>query len=129
MAANSGVTSGLIYTSEKMTAQETLLSSEIDSNMATQAYSQYATWLSSVVNSLTKKYKFKFSFEGVNFSNNRKERLDTALKLADKGIVLKQKIAAAVGLNTLELDEMLASGQEDGFRDNLYLLLNSNTKD
>lgn len=129
MAANSGVTSGLIYTSEKMTAQETLLSSEIDSNMATQAYSQYATWLSSVVNSLTKKYKFKFSFEGVNFSNNRKERLDTALKLADKGIVLKQKIAAAVGLNTFELDEMLASGQEDGFRDNLYLLLNSNTKD
>lgn len=129
MAANSGLTSGLIYTSEKMTAQETLLSSEIDSNMATQAYSQYATWLSSVVNSLTKKYKFKFSFEGVNFSNNRKERLDTALKLADKGIVLKQKIAAAVGLNTFELDEMLASGQEDDFRGNLYLLLNSNTKD
>lgn len=129
MAANSGVTSGLIYTSQKMTAQETLLSSEIDANMAKQAYSQYATWLSSVVNSLTKKYKFKFSFEGVNFTSNRKERLDTALKLADKGIVLKQKIAAAIGLNSFELDEMMASGQEDGFRDNLYLLLNSNTKD
>lgn len=129
LAANSGVTSGLIYTSEKSTAQETLLSSEIDSNMAMQAYPQYATWLSSVVNSLTTKYKFKFTFEGVNFSNNRKERLDTALRLADKGIVLKQKIASAIGVNVFDLDEMLESGQEDGFRDNLYLLLNSNTKD
>ncbi|MFA7010590.1 MAG: hypothetical protein WC240_05155 [Bacilli bacterium] len=129
LAGNSSVSSRIIYSSDKQTSMETLLSTEVDSSLTLQTYNQYATWLSSMVNSLMVKYKFKFSFEGNNFSSNKKERLDTALKLADKGIVLPQKIAASIGMNVFDLEEQLMSGAEGDFKDNLYLLLNSNTKD
>ena len=129
LSGNSGVTSRLIYSSDKQTSMETLLSHEIDVTLVLQFYNQCAKWLSTKVNSFMSKYKFKFIFEGTNFSSNRKERLDTALRLADKGISLPQKIAASIGMNIFDLEEQMESSNDGFFRDDLYLLLNSNTKD
>lgn len=128
-AANSGATSRLIYSSDKMTATEATLSANIDEMIATSVYPTLEKWLSSQVNWFTKKYKFKFKLEGTKYSNNRQARLDTALKLADKGLVMPAKIAAAVGMNIFEMTDMIQQGKVSNFQDIVYLLPNSNTKD
>lgn len=127
LAKQSGATSSLIYGSDRPTATEVSLSAQIDEMIATSIYPQFEKWLSTYVNSLTKKYKFKFRLEGTKFQNSRKERLDTALKLASVGIVLPQKIAAAIGMDAFELESQLQMHGNDSFRKLLYLLPNSNT--
>lgn len=128
-AANSGVTSRLIYSSDKQSATEIVYSANIDEMIAKAVYPQYEKWLSSMINYFTKKYKFSFKFEGSNYKTDKKDRLDTALKLADKGIVMPAKIAAAVGMNIFEMKELIQQCKYDNFQDLLYLLPNSNTKD
>lgn len=128
-AGSSGTTSRLIYSSDRQTATEATLSANIDEMIATSVYPALAKWLSSQINWFTKKYKFKFVLEGTKYTNNRQKRLDTALKLADKGIVMPAKIAAAVGMDIFEMTDLIQQSQMNNFRDLLYLLPNSNTKD
>lgn len=128
-AANSGVTSRLIYSSDRMTATEVSLSANIDEMIATSVYPVLEKWLSSEINWFTKKYKFKFRLEGSKYTNNRQSRLDTALKLADKGIVMPAKIAAAVGMDIFEMTDLIQQAKVNNFQDLVYLLPNSNTKD
>lgn len=128
-AASSGATSRLIYASDKQSATEIVYSANIDEMIAKSVYPQYEKWLSTMINHFTKKYKFKFKFEGTNFSENRKNRLDNALKLADKGIVMPAKIAASMGMDVFEMTELIQQCKYDGFQELLYLLPNSNTKD
>ena len=127
LARQSGATGSLIYGSARPTATEIQLSAQIDTMIATSIYPSLARWLSTYVNTTTKKYKFRFTFEGNKYSSDRKERLETALKLADKGIVLPQKIAAAVGMDIFELEAQLQDGKANNFYDLLYLLPNANT--
>ena len=132
-ASNTGVTSRIIYSSDRQSALETEYSVNTDEIIATSIYPQCSIWLTSFVNWLLEtngnKYRFTFTFEGTKFTRNRRERLDVSLKLADKGIVLTQKIAAAIGMTPFEFEEQLKMGFYSDFRENLYLLLNSNTKD
>lgn len=128
-AGSAGVTSRVIYSSDKMSATEVDKSCNVDEMIATSVYPQYARWLSSQVNYLTKKYKFKFIFEGTKYDSSKKERLETALKLADKGIVMPAKIAAPLGMNIFDMQELMAQTNSNDFKDLLYLLPNSNTKD
>lgn len=128
-ASNSGATSRLIYSSDRMTATEVTLSANIDEMIATSVYPVFEKWLSSEVNWFTKKYKFRFKLEGSKYSNNRQSRLDTVLKLADKGIVMPSKIAAAVGMDIFEMTDLIQQSKVSNFQDLVYLLPNSNTKD
>jgi hypothetical protein len=127
LAKQSGATGALIYGSQRPTATEITLSAQIDTMIATSIYPSLARWLSTYVNTLTTKYKFRFAFEGNKYTNDRKERLDTALKLADKGVVLPQKIAAAIGMDIFDLEAQLREGKAQNFYDLLYLLPNANT--
>lgn len=127
LARQSGVTGSLVYGSVRPTATEIQLSAQIDTMIATSVYPQLARWLSTYVNEKTGKYKFRFVFEGNKFTTDRKERLETALKLADKGIVLPQKIAAAIGMDIFDLQAQLQEGKANNFYDLLYLLPNANT--
>lgn len=127
LAKQSGATGALVYGSARPTATEINLSSQIDTMIATSIYPSLSRWLSTYVNTLTSKYKFRFAFEGNKFASDRKERLETALKLADKGIVLPQKIAAAMGMDVFELQAQLQEGKANNFYDLLYLLPNANT--
>ena len=95
--------------------------------IATSVYPQLSRWLSSYINTRTGRYKFRVVFEGNKYSSDRKERLETALKLADKGIVLPQKIAAAIGMDIFDLQAQLQEGKANNFYDLLYLLPNANT--
>lgn len=128
-AAGAGATSRLIYSTDKMTATEVVYSAEIDEMIANSVYPQYEKWLSSQINFFTKKYKFSFKFEGTKYSGNRKSRLENALKLADKGIVMPDKIAASLGMDIFEMKAHIEQNKYDNFQDLLYLLPNSNTKD
>lgn len=127
LSKQSGATGSLIYGSARPTATEITLSAQIDTMIATSIYPSLARWLSTYVNTLTKRYKFRFVFEGNKYTNDRKERLETALKLADKGIVLPQKIAAALGMDIFDLQAQLHEGKANDFYDLLYLLPNANT--
>lgn len=127
LSKQAGVTGSLIYGSERPTATEIQYSSQIDSMIATSIYAPLARWMSSYVNTLTGKYKFKFFFEGNKYEHSRKERLENAMKLANMGIVLPQKIAAAVGMDIFQLQDQIMMGKSTGFKDMLYLLPNANT--
>ena len=79
------------------------------------------------VNKLTKKYKFNFKFEGSKYSSNRKERFEHWKNMASVGIVLPQKLAAAIGMTPFELEEQMKEASASTFIDNLITLQNLNT--
>lgn len=124
-ASNTGVTSRFVYTSDKLTAAEVKYNALIDAMITEQVYPQYATWLSSMVNNLTKKYKFKFTFFGTKF--DKEERLEKAEKLANRGIFVDQLYANAIGINKFELESLMQMSNSSSFHDLLRLPPNSNT--
>jgi hypothetical protein len=118
--ASSGVNSNLIFTSDlKPNTIETQLSLNTDEQLMSSVYSQFNAFLNYHINKLTKKYKFSFQFEGTQFYNNRQQRLDTQITLADKGIVLPQKIAAAIGMKPQDFQRQMDEARAMGWVDNL----------
>lgn len=122
---NGGVTARFVYTSDKLTAAEVKYNAMIDQMIGEQVYPQYATWLSTMINHMTKKYKFKFVFAGTRF--DREERLERAEKLANRGIFIDQLYASAIGKDKFELEALLQMSKHSDFYDLLRLPPNSNT--
>ena len=126
VVASSGVNSNLIFTSDtKMNAIESQLSVNVDEQWLYTLYPQFELFLDYQINKLTKKYKFKFKFEGSKFFNNYQQRFDNQMTLCDKGIVLPQKIAASLGMNPFEFERQLEEARESGFVDKLTPILSS----
>jgi hypothetical protein len=97
--ASSGINTNLIFSSNiKPNAIETQLSLNVDEQMMTVLYEQFNSFMDYFINKFTKTYKFYFEFEGTDFFLNRDARFDRAMDLLDKGIVMPQKIAAALGM-------------------------------
>ena len=122
----SSATSGgrILYSSDKQTAKETEISVAVDEYIMTYLYPYFEEFLEFQINKRTKKYKFKINLEGTNFKHNRDERLDNALKLADKGIVLPQKIAASIGMSLKEMEMHMTMAKISGFDKKLINLVN-----
>lgn len=125
-ASNAGATSRFVYTSDKLSAAEVKYNVLIDEIISKQVYPQYAAWLSTMVNQLTEKYKFTFTFDGTKFDRN--ERLERAEKLANRGIFIDQLYASAIGKNKFELEALMLMSKNSSFYDLLRLPPNSNTK-
>jgi hypothetical protein len=125
-ASVSGVNSRLIYSFDRQNVLETKLSMDIDQNILKPVYSQFSNMLEYWVNQRTKKYKFKFEFEGFNTSIDRAERLDTVTRLADSGIVMEQKFASAIGMNPFDFRRQLEETKANGFVKSLTPILKSN---
>ena len=125
-ASVSGVNSRLIYSFDRQNVLETKLSMDIDQNILRPVYNQFSNMLEYWVNSRTKKYKFKFEFEGFNTSIDRAERLETVMKLADSGMVLEQKIASAIGMSPFDFRRQLEETKANDFVKNLTPILKSN---
>jgi len=97
--ASSGINTNLIFSSDiKPNSIETQLSLNVDEQMMMALYEQFDDAMEYWVKKYIKTFKFRFTLEGTEFSVNRKERLDTAMSLFEVGILLPQKIAAAVGM-------------------------------
>jgi hypothetical protein len=120
----SGVNSRLIYSVDKQSNIESQLSINVDEQIVQYTYSYFEDFLNYHINKRTKYFKFKFSFEGTEFDTNKKKRLEDALTLADKGIVLPQKISAAIGMNYHDMCRHLEEAQATGFTDKLMPLIN-----
>jgi len=118
--ALSGVNTNLIFTSDvKPNAIETQLSLNVDEQMMTDLYEQFNMFMNYQVNKLAKTFKFVIEFEGTNFFLNRDSRYDKAMGLFDKGIVMPQKIAAAIGMKPAQLRKHMEEAAAMGFMDKL----------
>lgn len=114
--ASSGVNSNLIFSSSiKPNAIETQLSLNVDEQLMIGLYEQFEEFLNYHVNKLTKTFKFLFKFEGTEFFLNRDKRLADAMTLFDKGIILPQKIAAAMGMKPAHLRKQMEEAGAMGF--------------
>lgn len=118
--ALSGVNTNLIFSSNiKPNVIETQLSLNVDEQLMCTLYEQFEEYLGYQINLRTKYYKFRFVFEGTDFSVNRDSRFEKAMSLFDKGIVLPQKIAAALRMKPSELRKQMEEAKATGFMDML----------
>jgi len=124
--ASSGINSRLLFGRDKANVLETKLSIEVDQNVLKPTYQTFANMLEFWVNQRTKYYKFKFIFEGFNTAIDREERLNTAFKYADMGIVLEQKLASAMGLSPFDFRRMMEESKANNFVNKLTPILKAN---
>ena len=126
-SALSGVTQRVIYSNDRMSSAEMEASKDVDSMIATYVYPMFENFLNYQVNCLTKKYKFTFKLEGTNYSTDKKYRYDIWKQNAAMGIVLPQKLAAAMGMTPFELEAQMQEASVGDFASNLISLMNINT--
>lgn len=127
MAITSSLLSGgkvLFSTSNEMNVYETQLSLNLDELLVESVYPQFADFLNYYVNKRTKKFKWKFRFVGCGDFESKKRRREEALAFADKGLVLPNKLASAIGLNKIELERELEEANATEFTDKLMQMLN-----
>lgn len=116
--ALSGVNTNLIFSSNvKPNVIETQLSLNVDEQLMCSLYEQFEEYMSYQVNLRTKYFKFSFVFEGTDFSINREARFSNAMSLFEKGIVMPQKIAAAMRMKPAELRKHMEEAKANGFMD------------
>jgi len=118
--ATSGINTNLIFTNElKMNTIETQLALNVDEQLMMALYSQFEGFLKYHINQLTKFYKFDFHFEGTQFFNNRQQRLDAQIALLAQGIVMPQKIAAALNMSPISMQRQMEEAKAKGWVDDL----------
>lgn len=127
-AGQGGGISRVIYSSDRMSNAEIQYAVEQQYNIMKPMYSQFQNFLNFYVNKLTKKYKFKFVFDGCAYEFDRANRFDRLLKMADKGIVLNSSAyASVIGMEPQDFEQSLNEGHAGGMLDKLSMLLNANT--
>jgi hypothetical protein len=118
--ASTGVNTSLIFTSDVRPNQmESQLSLNVEEMEMESLYGQFNNFLNYHVNRLTSKYKFNFAFEGTNFFTDRQRRLETQTTLMTNGIVMPQKIAAAIGMSPFAMQAQMEEAKAMGFVDGL----------
>jgi len=126
--ATSGVNSNLIFSSQiKPNAIETQLSLNVDEQLMFALYPQFDAFLNYHINRFTRKYKFKFEFQGSQFFTNRSERFERVMTAAKSGIVLPQQISAAMGIDPFVFRRQLEESKAMGFADSLVPLPTGNS--
>lgn len=132
LGVSAGVGSSLsriIYSTDRMSAAELQYAAEAQGQIMKALYPQYANFLEYFANKMTKKYHFKFHFEGLDYEFDRQARFDRLLKASDKGLVLNESaFAAAMGLEPQMFEHSLMESKASGWVQRFsQLLLNSNT--
>lgn len=131
LSTSAAVGSGLsrvIYSTERMSNAEVEAAMNETYQTMKPMYYQFSNFMEFFANKLTKKYKFKFIFDGSTYRYEREARFDKLSKLADKGIVLNPSAwASAIGMNPVLFENSLMESKNTGWVENLQLLLNSNT--
>lgn len=121
--------SRLLYADDRMSNSELENAILTDYNMLKPLYHQFSNFMEFFANKVTKKYHFKFIFNGSNYIFEREKRVDRLFKYADKGIVLNSSaFASAIGMPPQDFERSLMEGHNDpNFISNLSMLLNANT--
>lgn len=120
--------SRIIYSTDRMSNAEIEAAMNETYQTMKPLYYQFSNFMDFFANKLTKKYKFKFLFDGATYRYERENRFDKILKLADKGIVLAPSAwASAIGMNPALFENSIMESKGSNWTDNLQLLLNTNT--
>lgn len=123
-----GGISRVMYSSDRMSNAELQYAAEAQYAIMKNVYPQFQNFLEFYANKLTKKYKFKFIFDGCAYEYEREKRFDRLMKLSDKGMVLNSSAyASALGMKPQDFDASLSEGHYGDLVDKLTLLLNANT--
>lgn len=116
----SGVNTPLIFSGKlKANAVESMLSHESDALIMNALYPQFNSFINYFANKDTGKFKFELEFEGNNYYLNRQQRFDYAVQMANLGMVLPQKFAAARGMKPSTFMRQLEHSKAIGFTDML----------
>lgn len=132
LTASAGVGTGisrLIYSSDRMSNAEVEgAQNEVYQTMK-PLYEQFGNFLEFYINQITKKYHFKFMFDGATYRWERAARVDNLHKIADKGLVLPQSAwASALGYQPQLFEAMLAESKYTGWIEEYsQTMLNINT--
>ncbi len=119
--------SNIIYSTSKMSQEEARNAIINDGNIVKRMYAQFNAFLNFYVNKKTRKYKFSFEFEGINFPFEQEHRQKKVMELANVGIVLPQAIGAAYGYRPQDFERMMEEARYGGFTDNLVQLMSIHT--
>jgi hypothetical protein len=119
--STAGVSTSLLFDegNNRTNAVQIQLSVNNDENDMKSLYPYFESFLRYQANKFTKKFKFKFMFEGTNFFNDRAQRLERAATLADRGIVLPQLFSSALSLNPFDFQRQLEEAQATNWVDKL----------
>ena len=125
--ASSGVNSNLIFTSSsRPNILETGLSLSTDEQLMEAVYPQFDLFINYQLSKITKRFQFFCRFEGTNFYTNRQQRLEPLQGLIPYGIVLWQKIAAALGIEPYVFIRMLDEGKTSDIVSKLTPIISAN---
>jgi len=131
LSTTAGIGTGLsriIYSTDRMSNAEVEAAMNETYQTMKPLYYQFSNFMEFFANKLTKKYKFKFIFDGATYRYEKELRFDKISKLADKGIVLSPSVwASAIGMHPVLFENSLMESKASGWTENLQLLLNSNT--
>jgi len=127
LAGQSVSMSRILYNTDKMSETEAIIALNTDANLMKSLYIQFEDFLKYYVNRKTKKYKFSFIFEGIEYPRDREDRLGRALEVADRGIVLPSMISSALGISPMDFDSMMDEAKHSGFSEQLTQLLSIHT--
>lgn len=128
VAAQGASASSLIYTTSKMAQFEVENAVYADYCFMKPLYEQFNQFLNFYVNKKTVKYKFEFSFDGLDRQWDREKRQSALRNYADKGIVLDSTMwASAFGMKPQAFQRSLECAHNSDFVDNLTMMLNANT--
>lgn len=119
--------SNMLFSGGKLSQEEARNAIINDGNFLKTMYSQFNHFLEFYINKKTRKYKFTFSFEGLNFPFEQQYRQKKVTDLASIGIVLPQAIGAAYGYKPQDFDRMMEEAANGAFTDNLVQLLSIHT--
>ena len=120
--------SRIIYSTDRMSNAEVEAALNEMYQTMKPLYYQFNNFMDFFVNMQTKKYKFKFIFDGSNYRWEREARFEKIMKLSDKGIVLAPSAwASAIGIEPQLFEASLMESKNSNWKDNFFLLLNTNT--
>lgn len=120
--------SRLIYSTDKMSQAEIENAIITDYQEMAHLYSQFEQFLNYYINQKTKKYKFKFIFEGSVYPFEREYRQERLLDLADRGLVLNESaFASAYGYPPQLFSAMLDEAKNGGLIEKLTPLISIHT--
>lgn len=115
-AAVGASASRVIYASDRMSQEELRQALMNDYQIMRPLYHQFSNFLDFYINKKTRKYKFRFEFDGSTLGFERKERTENVMKLAENGIVLKSAIQSAFGYTPQSFDSMLMESKAEDFK-------------
>lgn len=118
----------VIYTTDKCSEAEMIAQITTDAGEVKKLYYQFTNFLNFFVNKKTKKYKFHFHFDGLEYWFDKEQRRDKMLELADRGIILGEGAwAQAYGIPPHIFEQSLDEGKNGGLSDKLGALISIHT--